>query len=324
MSKPLRKRLLETEEIIKLYQNGESTTVIAKAANVSPRYITMLLKDNNVELRPRGSWKRKYTLNEDYFKTWSNNMAYILGFFIADGTITRQLQSVSISQKEKTILEAIRGELGSNQPLYQNKRTGVYILNLHSQIIKRDLVEIHGVLPNKSSTVAFPYVPSEYMSHFIRGYFDGDGFVKYEKYTVSFVGGSESFMQTLINILKEQGFSPQFQIQGKNYRVHVRGRKSIKQFSDWIYRDVDKELYLTRKYETFKKEKLEVRDLKDRKLLNTKEAVIKRKLNFLAIFAVVQSMESACASIEIQTTTVKRWITKDEAFKNSFELLTES
>ena len=47
-----------------------------------------------------GSWKRKYDITEDYFKTWSNNMAYILGFIAADGVIQKENQCVSISQKK--------------------------------------------------------------------------------------------------------------------------------------------------------------------------------------------------------------------------------
>lgn len=30
---------------------------------------------------------RKYRINQDYFKTWSHNMAYILGLWYADGCI---------------------------------------------------------------------------------------------------------------------------------------------------------------------------------------------------------------------------------------------
>lgn len=54
-----RKRIIETSEVIKLYQNGETTANIAKLANVSSRYVRMLLKENEIEMRPRGSWKRK-------------------------------------------------------------------------------------------------------------------------------------------------------------------------------------------------------------------------------------------------------------------------
>ncbi|WP_342456714.1 LAGLIDADG family homing endonuclease [Bacillus methanolicus] len=138
------KRTLEIDEIIKLYLEGSSTTEIAKLSNVSPRYIRMILSDYKIGKRSFGNWKRRYKLNEDYFKTWSKNMAYILGFFIADGFISNDLQTIGFAQKEKYILEQIRNELGSNQPIFQNKQTGVYMLNLNSKIMKKDLMEIDG------------------------------------------------------------------------------------------------------------------------------------------------------------------------------------
>lgn len=317
MNNRLRKRTLETKEIIKRYEDGESTTEIARLASVSPRYIRMLLKDNNVEMRPRGSWKRKYTLNEDYFKTWSNNMAYILGFFIADGTIATNTQMISFSQKESYILESIRAELNSNHIITKNN-SGVYLLNLNSKVMRRDLIELHGVTPNKSNSIQFPKVPDEYLSHFIRGYFDGDGYINYKQYTVTFVGGSQLFMTELMHVLKEKGFQPQLQIQGKNYRVHIRGRRSIKLFSNWIYENKSNRLYLLRKHDIFQKEILPLKDLTDRKHLYTIEAVKRRKLNFLSIYAAVHSVEYACMCIGVKTSTVKRWIKNDELFKDNF------
>lgn len=41
--------------MINLYLEGESTSNIAKLANVSARYVRMVLTDNNVEKRARGS-----------------------------------------------------------------------------------------------------------------------------------------------------------------------------------------------------------------------------------------------------------------------------
>ncbi|EEM22381.1 hypothetical protein bthur0001_24830 [Bacillus thuringiensis serovar tochigiensis BGSC 4Y1] len=113
---------LSKPEIIHLYAEGKGTSEIAMLANVSARYIRMVLSDSNVPRRAIGSWKRKYDITEDYFKTWSNNMAYILGFIAADGVIPKENQCVSISQKESYILEDIKKELKTNQPLYQNKK----------------------------------------------------------------------------------------------------------------------------------------------------------------------------------------------------------
>ena len=152
---------LSKSEITQLYTEGKSTSEIATLANVSARYIRMVLTDNNVPRRAIGSWKRKYNITENYFKTWSNNMAYILGFIAADGVIQKENQCVSVSQKESYILEDIKKELKTNQPLYQNKKTGVYMLNINSKTIKDDLMNIHGIKPCKSFNIEFPFVPED-------------------------------------------------------------------------------------------------------------------------------------------------------------------
>ncbi len=243
------KRTLEIAEIIKLYEEGRGTTEIAKQANVSARTINYILKENNVERRPRGSWKRQYPLNENYFKTWSNNMAYILGFFVADGFVAKDFQSISFAQKDKQILEEIKIELESGQPIIQNIKTGVYILTLNSKIMRADMVDLHGIKPKKSLNVKFPFVPEEYMSHFIRGYFDGDGCVYENKNFVNIVGGSLEFMESLFHVFENQNFEPILKIFYNHYRVYISGSRNVKKFSDWIYND--KQLFLHRKYERF-------------------------------------------------------------------------
>ncbi|MGW6192928.1 LAGLIDADG family homing endonuclease [Bacillus cereus] len=240
---------LSKSEMIQLYTEGKSTSEIAVLANVSAEYIRMVLKEKNVPRRAIGSWKRKYDLKEDYFKTWSNNMAYILGFITADGVIPKENQCVSISQKESDILNDIKKELNTNQPLYQNKKTGVYMLNLNSKTIKEDLMNIHGIKPCKSFTVEFPFVPDEYLHHFIRGYFDGDGHVNPHKYFVSFVGGSYNFMNSFKDILENHQYSLSFVDREKQYRIYLSGKDNVKKFSKWIYKD--KGLYLERKYKVF-------------------------------------------------------------------------
>ncbi|WP_078553488.1 LAGLIDADG family homing endonuclease [Alkalihalobacterium alkalicellulosilyticum] len=250
MSDKLRSnRILNDQEIIRLYKEGESTTQIAALANLTPRYIRLILSKNNIEKRPRGSWKRQYHFNENYFKTWTNNMAYILGFIAADGVITNSLQTVGISQKDKTILEEIKKEIGTTIPLNKNKKTGVYLLNFHSKIMKYDLINIHGITPNKSNTIKFPYVPNEYLHHFVRGYFDGDGHIYKSGYMICFVCGSRQFIYCLQEKLKQQGFISNIKDEESFFRLYISGRKTIIRFYYWLYKD--KELFLKRKYNAF-------------------------------------------------------------------------
>ncbi|MEK4213414.1 MULTISPECIES: LAGLIDADG family homing endonuclease [Bacillus] len=240
---------LSKSEIIHLYVEGKSTSEIAMLANVSARYIRMVLSDSNVPRRAIGSWKRKYDITENYFKTWSHNIAYILGFIAADGVIQKENQCVSVSQKESYILEDIKKELKTNQPLYQNKKTGVYMLNINSKTIKGDLMNIHGIRPCKSFNIEFPFVPEEYLHHFVRGYFDGDGHVNSHKYFVSFVGGSYNFMNSFKDILENNKFQLSFVDKEKQYRIYLSGKNNVNKFSQWIYKN--KGLHLKRKYNIF-------------------------------------------------------------------------
>ena len=56
---------------------------------------------------PRGGHNRKH-INENFFKTWSPKMAYVLGFIIADGSAedvrkTSRTCYIQISNNEKSM-----------------------------------------------------------------------------------------------------------------------------------------------------------------------------------------------------------------------------
>ncbi|WP_027954330.1 LAGLIDADG family homing endonuclease [Halobacillus kuroshimensis] len=244
-----RRRRLTNEEIAERYKNGERTAVIAGEAGITPDAIRLILKKMNVPMRPRGSWKRKYHVNEHYFKTWSNNMAYILGFFAADGMIPTNGQQISFSQKDRHILHLIKQELSSNHPIILNETTDVCILNINSKIIKDDLIQIHGFTPKKSMKVRIPEIPENYKSHFVRGYFDGDGCVYKDKKFINIVCGSKDFIYSLNDMLEEQVIRSQVKTFETYFRLYVSGKKDVLNFFNWIY--ADKGIYMERKYRTF-------------------------------------------------------------------------
>lgn len=191
------------------------------------------------------------------------------------------------------------------------------MLNINSKTIKDDLMNIHGIMPCKSLNIKFPFVPEEYLHHFVRGYFDGDGYVKYETYTVSFVGGSYSFMNSLNQVLQNHNLPADLLNQNKHYRVILTGRKSIQLFSNWIYKD--KDIYLHRKYEEFQKESLSLDQLKDRNLKRTQSAVKQRKQNFLKEYMKNKCIAKTCSILEIKEPTFKSWLKNDNQFKKDYE-----
>jgi intein-encoded DNA endonuclease-like protein len=163
---------------------------------------------------------RKYQLNELFFDKWSPVMAYVLGFWFADGYM-RQEKSYRILfiSNDKQILEAIRNALESNHPIRKNKEDRSLHISFHSKYLYKKL-EMLGGLRGKSQRMTFPYVPQKYMRDFIRGYFDGDGSVFFVEYTrtkdgrrtrelrTNFTSGSRRFLDKVMEILyRELGLS---------------------------------------------------------------------------------------------------------------------
>ncbi|MFC0237340.1 LAGLIDADG family homing endonuclease [Fictibacillus phosphorivorans] len=314
-----KKCTMSIHTIIERFQSGMTSNEIASEANVTARYINSVLQQNNVERQPHSSWLRRYTVNENYFKTWSASMAYVLGFFAADGNMPQEAQMISFSQKDPKILEDIREELQSTHPIKTNPRTGVHLLNISSKIMKEDLMQLHGMTPKKSTTLEFPYVPEEYLSHFVRGYFDGDGNIYARGNLASFVGGSLDFMKGLSDVLEKLGLEPRIKPSQKYYRLFISGRKTLKEFFDYIY--FEKNLYLERKFELFKDKNIELKNLRNSNHKRTKEAVALRKKDFIKTFQVKQCINTSCKEVGILLATYHSWLKQDEQFLKEMTLL---
>lgn len=126
--------------------------------------------------------KRKYKVNESFFKKWSHDMAYILGFWFADGNMNKNGNTFSFCQHsdDKYLLELFRHKMETDHNLRKQKEC--FVLEIFSKKMVSDIISLGGK-PHKSLDVKFPLVPLKYISSFVRGYFDGDGGLMYDKKT---------------------------------------------------------------------------------------------------------------------------------------------
>ncbi len=163
-------------------------------------------------------------LNHDFFKKWSSEMAYVLGFFAADGSMlcnNRGAHFIEFTITDRVILEAIRNAVGSTHKITRRERNkGVwktqYRLQIGSKQWYADLLRL-GFTQNKSNTLKFPKIAKRYFGSFVRGYFDGDGCVYFKKHRVKhritkiwvfitlFTCGSYSFLEDLHARLLKSG-----------------------------------------------------------------------------------------------------------------------
>ncbi|MFT5036538.1 MAG: intein-encoded DNA endonuclease-like protein [Candidatus Azotimanducaceae bacterium] len=124
------------------------------------------------------------SVNKNFFKIWSQDMAYVLGFFFADGSYDINLRGseyFSFQITDKELLMSIRNVLSSNHTIAKRLRSAVtestqYRLQIGSKEMCSDLRRL-GVSTQKAFTIKFPDMPNKFFPDFIRGYFDGDGHV---------------------------------------------------------------------------------------------------------------------------------------------------
>lgn len=195
---------------------------------------------------------RKYHINQDYFKTWSNNMAYILGLWYADGCIYGgKMFDITLHAKDKYILKQIAKELEYKGNFYDYVDRQAARLNFSCVVIYNDIIALGGT-ERKSLTIDFPKVPEEYLPDFIRGYFDGDGSamrIKAGRLNTAFTCGSQIFLNKLQAILKDKAG-----VQGGSYDASSMtlkfGNKDSLKIGNYIYQD-NPNLFLLRKREKF-------------------------------------------------------------------------
>jgi DNA-binding transcriptional regulator WhiA len=209
---------------------------------------------------------KKYLLNYGFFKTWSEEMAYVLGFIAADGNICHSGRAhvLHIACDDEDIIRKIKKVLRYNGPIHQKFRENnkiSYSLRICDLMIFKDLQKLH-VTERKSLTFNPPLIPRRLIRHFIRGYFDGDGSVSFRnsKYpsrlVVDFYTASKKmadFLYQKIKFILSDVYEGKIYIRNTNqktkyYAIRVGHNASVKIFN-YMYKNAN--LYLERKYKKF-------------------------------------------------------------------------
>jgi len=196
-------------------------------------------------------------------------MAYVLGFFLADGNIVktkRNTHFVSFYSADKKLLSAIRYLMTSTHKVSKRSYKGgnCYRLQIGSKEMFKDLRSL-GVIPNKAKRMKLPKIPHRYSADFIRGYFDGDGNVWLGRVNqsranshfviqVAFTSGSIKFLEEFLKLIKRlkiQGGSI-YLIKDKNCgRLQLSTLDALKLYE--IMYNVPHKLFLQRKKLVFEK-----------------------------------------------------------------------
>lgn len=263
------------EQILEMYKRGVKPQDIAKNLGFSywqPVY--NLLKKEGVFIPKTTEYKKKYTLDENFFQEINTEeKAYILGFVCADGHIGKDRLTISLSIKDINVLKKIKTCLNSNVPIKHTSRRNPYskgkpiceMVTVQFSSVKLVAPLFHAGLKsdktyNLNSSI-LKIVPEKLISCFLRGYFDGDGNVMFGKrytsgykYNINICGNEEFLINTY------QKYFPTtnklyFEKKSKQMCVwKITSKQKVSDFLVYLYKDA--KIYLERKYNVYKQNML--------------------------------------------------------------------
>ncbi len=245
---------------------------IANKHDISMGTLRNILKRNGI-LDIRIETYSKYKKDTTRFETINNEeTAYFLGMLMADGTLVEQKgfpRGVKLSLVDIDVIEKFKKFFNTDAPIRIDKRSEnhqiTYTLEVSSAKIAKDLIKL-GVINNKTFRTMIPEMNEEFIRHFIRGYFDGDGCLYTRKNkncrTCLITSSSELILKQI------EGYCKLRDIIRKNKNIYVQKyrkyhcwdfrldhRYEIYKFLQHIYKDAT--VYMERKYQHW----LEIKDI---------------------------------------------------------------
>lgn len=261
----------DIKKVINDYKNGKSMRQIEKDYQITRQSVATYLEDIGVKTT-KGNHYRKYTHQYDFFKNIDNEVkAYWLGFMFADGYIVDYSKrygedhfGMTLHGKDVNMLERFKQDIKATNPIIDVSRENRYLkrLVMVSQETVDDLIS-HGCFKQKSLILEPPKdIPENLIHHFIRGFFDGDGSIFYNKsafeahetwLTPSFsinITSTKAMVEWLIEILGFGNIHKE-ERREKTWYYCQSGNYKVKSFCDFIYKDAT--VYMPRKYELYQK-----------------------------------------------------------------------
>jgi predicted DNA-binding protein YlxM (UPF0122 family) len=150
----MRLNKLTEPELIELYVDKKNSLGdIAKLYGVSRTAIYKKLKKYGIKQRSKSKARLEaqkqgklpqqfFDINEDFFSSWSPEMAYVLGLIITDSCVSKT-GTVSLCLNDKDLLEKVKAAMGSNHKIEPSKyQERLYIFHFARENLEDNLTKL--------------------------------------------------------------------------------------------------------------------------------------------------------------------------------------
>lgn len=148
-------------------------------------------------------------LNDRFMENIDTELkAYLLGWIISDGNVTKSSINIEIHERDKDVLVAMARDICSDITVKELPNRKRVKLSIYSMQMVDDVCRHIQVQPGKKSgIVKFPSIPPHLVMSCIRGIFDGDGSLtnpllnKKSYLTVKISNNSSDLLQSIVSAI---------------------------------------------------------------------------------------------------------------------------
>lgn len=272
MAKGQKIQIEEFERWYEIHKSGKALVEISRELGVNYRTLYYGFKRLGFKVTSASNEVRcRVKVDHQFFhKIDSEEKAYILGFLIADGYITRRTDGTGRSDRvsiklqicDKYMLEKFVEIITPGRKLYDashvctlgGKYCEAFSLEIPSNQIVNDLMSL-GFGFNKTGKEVLPSISKELYPHLIRGLFDGDGSISLRKdrtnqRNVNICSASKSFLEDIQSIV---GIYSKIYTEKRPtmdlYRLEFTTHDSRMKFYDYLYSNAT--IFLERKHSKY-------------------------------------------------------------------------
>lgn len=257
------------QEAVSYYFSHDNLSIkeCAKIFGFSEKKMSHLLRETNIKNYLRFNYRgnKKYSIDETFFDVIdTEEKAYWLGFMTADGCIfkDRPQLRLALSEKDYDHVVKFKHALKSEHNVVKTpaggfkRKDGTHIMAASISIQNRRLY-------NRLKELGFTSVKSGHekpidlsphlIRHYIRGLFDGDGWISYsEKHRdLGFGMGEEILLYIKECFEKYAKIKNSYKVLyfKTSYRYRISSKKEMLKALDYMYKDSN--IYLERKYNKY-------------------------------------------------------------------------
>jgi intein/homing endonuclease len=195
----------------------------------------------------------RYNIDDSFLNEWSHDLAYFLGFAMADCSIIQnRCLDFGLNKKDIDVLLYFKQLFKTNKDIKFKKDSQSIYFRIYRKDICKKLKE-YNIVSNRTGNEILPYIPEEFKYTYLLGLFDGDGCIceyqrkdrKSKRYIFTIVSGSKSFLDAIKTTLCKN-FGKVSKKYGANaYEFRIEDREKIKELSILMYQNAP--FYLNRK-----------------------------------------------------------------------------